>query len=311
MKFVNFWQFWLYLCIPLGMSAESKVLIFTYSYNRPDFVRIQHDTFKKFLKDPYEFIVFNDASTSDMNHEIHRTCHQLGIRCVDIPQQIHLQPYLPRWPGESLNHPAVRNSNVVQYSLDTLGFQHDGIVAIFDSDLFLVRDFSIKHFMETYAIAGLPQSKENNGKHIEYLWIGLAFMDMRKLPNKETLSFNCGIIDGVPVDAGGFSHCYLRDHPETRVRHILSGIRSPFEWCDVCRSAKITPCLHNTQALITSGCDEDQIEFIHSGPANCEFMEESIFFHYRGGTNWDHQSRKFHDDKTAILNKYIHNILTD
>ena len=38
-----------------------KVLIFTFAYNHPDFIELQHQLFQKFLKDEYEFVVFDDS----------------------------------------------------------------------------------------------------------------------------------------------------------------------------------------------------------------------------------------------------------
>ena len=43
----------LVLGINFPIMSEEKILIFTYRYNRPDFIEIQHKTFKKFLKDDY------------------------------------------------------------------------------------------------------------------------------------------------------------------------------------------------------------------------------------------------------------------
>lgn len=296
-------------CVSSVFSGE-KVLIFTYSYNRPDFIEIQEKTFKKFLKEDYEFVVFNDATTDSSYNEIHETCKSLNLRCIDIPQEIHSRPYLQRFRGENLNHPAVRNANVVQYSLDVLGFQHDGILALFDSDLFLVKDFSIVNYMNGSAIAGIPQLKKAKGREIEYLWIGMVFCDLTKMPDRETLSFNCGLINDVPVDAGGFSYFYLHNHPELSVKRIHHALRSPFEWCKDCEAANITPCLHNTNLLMQVGCTEAQIAFIHSGPMSCEFFERTTFFHYRGGTNWDNQTKEFHNRKTDLLNTYIESILS-
>ena len=48
----------------LGTSLHAKVLIYTYAYNRPDFIEIQHKTFQKFLKDDYEFVVFDDGDSA-------------------------------------------------------------------------------------------------------------------------------------------------------------------------------------------------------------------------------------------------------
>src|ERR1700730_829964 len=147
------------------VALEAKVLIFTHSYNRPDFIEIQHKTFQKLLKDEYEFVVFNDAPEAPMEQNIRKVCNDCNIQCIRIPQEIHQRPYLMRLPGEYYNDPAVRNCNVVQYSLDVLGFAHDDILVIIDSDLFLVREFSFRDCLKDCDLAGLKQG-------VGYLWIG-------------------------------------------------------------------------------------------------------------------------------------------
>jgi hypothetical protein len=98
-------RFLLLLMFVIVTQLESKILLFTYSYNRPDFIKIQCKTFKKFLEDDYEFVVFNDARDQNMEQKINQTCTRYGIRCIRIPQEIHDRPYLQRWPGEDYNYP--------------------------------------------------------------------------------------------------------------------------------------------------------------------------------------------------------------
>lgn len=254
-------------CAFFAHSCFSKVLLFTYSYNRPDFITLQHKTFKKFLQDEYEFIVFNDARDKKMKKAIKETCASLGIRCIRIPQNIHDKPYLHRMPHENYHAPAVRNCNVVQYSLDTLGFDHDDILVLLDSDMFLIKDMSIRDYMHGYDIAGIDQ--ERNGCH--YLWIGLVFMDMAKMPNKKTINFNCGQINGTPVDAGGYTHYYLKNNPTARVGYIDT------------MYTHLVP--QNTEALKKDGFSAPFIQFILRDPG-MQFHLNCAFLHHGAGTNW-------------------------
>lgn len=300
------------LCLQLGLQAEEqKVYIFTYAFNRPDFIEIQYKTFKKFLKDDYEYIVFNDATDVSKRNEIESMCASLGVTCINIPQYIHSLPYLKRFPGEDKNSASVRNCNVVQYSLDTLGFNHNGYVALFDSDLFLVKDFSIKDFLKNYELAGLSQCRKNDNKRVDYLWIGLVFMNFAKMPNPKTINFNCGKIEGLSVDSGGFTYYYLKDNPTARV-HYFDYSCWPFATCEECSNKTDVICLHNHDQLVQMGFDENQIDFIHTGYAkNSEMFEKKTFFHYRAGTNWNNQTPEYHKKKTEALNNYINAILAN
>lgn len=285
-------KFFFLLLIAWQSGISAKILLFTYSYNRPDFIKIQHDTFKKFLKDEYEFVVFNDARDGLMEQQITSMCNSLHITCIRIPQEIHDQPYLKRWPGENYHAPAVRNCNVVQYSLNQVGFKHDDIVALFDSDMFLVKEFSIREYMKGYDLVGIKQG-------IGYLWIGLAFLNMGTMPNKRTIDFNCGRIGDKTVDAGGYTYCYLRNNPEARVRYFTQCI--------------VQPSMQNKDLLCSCNFNEKDINFIMSCPygINIEYMLENHFLHYRGGTNWDEKPGSYHHSKTSLINMYINNLLSD
>lgn len=271
----------LYVGLP---DLEAKLLIMTHAYKRPDFIALQEKTFRAFLQDDYEFVVFNDASDSGISHAIQKTCADLHLRCIRIPQRIHAGPYLPRMQGEAYDHPCVKCANVVQYSLNTLGFKHHGPVMIIDSDMFLIDNLNVTEYMHEWDIFGVNQSRAP----VEYLWNGILFFNMQRLPNKEELSFNCGIVEGQPCDVGGYTYYYLRDHPGVRVKfndHHVYVERQMHE-----RTSELHPYLRL---------------MIEENVPNCEFFMNYKLFHYRGGGNWDYKSDDYHRHKTAALHKLI------
>ncbi|MCL5875971.1 MAG: hypothetical protein M1114_05870 [Candidatus Dependentiae bacterium] len=272
---------------------QAKVLIFTYAYNRPEFIEYQHLTFKKFMLDEYEFVVFNDARDHEMANKIENMCKKYDLSCIRIPQEIHNRPYLQRWPGEDYNHPTIRNVNVVQYSLNEYGFDHPGIVALLDSDMFLIKEFSFEEYMKEHQLAGLPQSKSHAGKQVEYLWIGLVFLDMPNLPDNRTLDFNCGRVGEVPVDAGGQTYHYITNHPQIAVQRMnVSYIPDKSHYNESCWFAR---------QLFDLGYKEIQ----------AEFLLNSTFFHYRGGSNWDLQPANFHVKKWSTVKHIMDRLLTE
>ncbi len=281
------------LCIARICYAE--VLIFTHAYNRPDFIEIQYVTFKKFLKADYKFVVFNDAPSDEMSTHIENTCKKLGLDCIRIPQNIHTYAYLYRLPREQVNHPCVRCANVVQYSLNEMGLAHNDLVMILDSDMFLVKDFDPRSYMHNYDLAGVSQSRPKN---VHYVWNGLLFFDMRTLPRKDLINFNCGEVYGVPVDVGGQMHHYLKEVSEARVQFIHQ---------DYVKNH----ASKSTLQLETEGYTKPWINFIHANPWGVELYHYGTFIHYRTGTNWDQRSQNFHDEKTAVFNTLITKLLAD
>ena len=170
--------------------TSCKVLIFTFAYNHPDFIELQHKLFQKFLKDEYEFVVFDDSKDNNITNEINLVCQKNNIKHVKIPQEVHDRPYLhrvskPWWLSEH-NAPSVRNCNVVQYALDTVGFDHNDLLILLESDVFLIKEFSFVEYMQNYDLSGYDRSIEysDNKKNLDFLWIGLIYINMRTLPNK-------------------------------------------------------------------------------------------------------------------------------
>ena len=64
--------------------TSCKVLIFTFAYNHPDFIELQHKLFQKFLKDEYEFVVFDDSKDNNITNEINLVCQKNNIKHVKI-----------------------------------------------------------------------------------------------------------------------------------------------------------------------------------------------------------------------------------
>jgi hypothetical protein len=294
------------LCLFFFTShINSKLLIFTYAFNRPDFIEIQKKTFDRFLTEEYEFVVFNDAKDIDLEKAIIQTCNRLNIKCIRIPQKIHDLPYLQRWPGEDFNHPGVRPANAIQYSLNEYGFNHNDYLLIIDSDCFLVKALDVRKYMQNCHLAGVPQSR---GSNIEYLWNGLVFMDCASMPNKKTINFNSGKVHDVSVDIGGHIHYYIQQNPNAKVKRI-DCIHSSNFLCQECNNFQKNSCKHNRAILEISNFDPKTINFIQSGISNFEFLLEHAFLHYRGGGNWDNQSDEYHANKTTLLNDYIDSII--
>lgn len=178
-----------------------------------------------------------------------------------------------------------------------------------DSDLFLVKNFSIKNYLKDYQLGGLHQQKASGGTLIPYLWIGIVFMDMSQLPQKETLNFNCGKIYGVSVDAGGFTHYYLKSHPEVKVKYSDYAHSSGISCNNCIQERSEQTCTHNRLQLQERGFDNQQINALQAGLHDVEFFVQGTFFHYRAGTNWNQQSKEYHETKSRLLNQYIFNIM--
>ncbi|MCH9612155.1 MAG: hypothetical protein S4CHLAM102_06390 [Chlamydiia bacterium] len=300
-----------FLCLCLAWagfnsgSCDEKVLIITSAYNRPDFVKWQYKTFRKLLKDDFEYVVFNDAKDDKLRKEIKHTCRKYGIRCFNVPKNIHYRPYLKKNPPGDHDNGSVRNATVVQYALDTVGYDFDGIVAIFDSDMFLVRETSFNDMLEGYEAAGTIHTRwGDDGKKVPYLWIGLALANMNKLDDRHLFNFNLGLVEGVMTDAGGYTYYYLRNNPPV---YTMPSIGPPYFFCPICESDQV--CEHFDECMRNSKLDDKQKNMIKRGINNMDFLDDGRFLHYGGGSNWDQRSKDYHKQKTKVVKEYMEDIL--
>lgn len=301
------WMFYISMVFISFDCLEGKVLVITHSFNRPDFIEIHYKTFKKFLKDDYEYVVFNDAKDQKLCDDIVRKCAKLKIKCIRIPQHIHT----------SLEA-SVRTADAIQYSLEKLGFDHEGIVCIIDSDMFLIKDFSITNYLEDYQLAAAPQQRG----HVYYMWNGLMFFNMNILPDKKQLNFNCGFIDGFLTDTGGATYFYFNEHPNLnffkhnpdltiREEDGLGTCNFPVEYDPEIDFKSIG----HEHIMHWNGLSVEQEKFegirylFNFHPDNIEFYLDHTFLHYRSGGNWDNKSSEYHNRKTLILNLFINHIL--
>ncbi len=222
------------------MDLSAKIRLLTFHFNKPDYIELQYHTFKKFMKDDYELIVFNDAIKPYYEIQIKQMCEKYGIRCVRYPQKWHkneaLNEQVLHWladpkiyshigfgvPDNILSiaqQPSIRHCHVIQYAMDQFGYNHDDIVAIVDGDVFPIRPVSLREYLKDYDIVGIQKliSTEN----VDYLWVPFIAFDVRRLPDKDDLKFHVDIIENKLYDTGAHTYHYLRNHPEVRVRKIL------------------------------------------------------------------------------------------
>lgn len=279
----------LFSMVMTNILLAEKVLIITHSYCRPDFIEMQDRAFKALLQDDYEYVVFNDAQNDDMARQIAAMCQKLTIRCIRIPQTIHTQPYLPRLPHESLQAANVRHANCVQFSLDKLGFDHDGIVFIIDSDMLPTKLFSISRYMEDKDIAAFIKYAPNG---VYCLCPAMCMLYMNRLPDKRTLNFNTGIINGSPADSGGWTYYYLTAHPEVRLTRMTTLYSHQLFLGDkhINRQADVGIPKEVKKAFYRSlGFNDIEMRFLLKEPDTFEYYLDNYFVHYRGGSTDKHE----------------------
>lgn len=235
--------FILLLALVFTSHIDAKVRILTFHYNIPELIEVQHKTLKKFLKEDYELIVFNDAREPQHVTGIQEVCDKFGIRCVRFKPEWHetdpLNAKVNEWGNDPslyshigplyLQHPSIRHCRVIQYALDKFGYNHNDLVAILDGDCFLSRPVSFKKLLGKNDIIGIR--KEEGG--YDYFWVVFTLFDPRTVPHKEDLKFHIDVINNQIHDTGSHTYHYLADHPDVVFQKIKGESSSGFyHWSD-------------------------------------------------------------------------------
>ena len=285
-----------------AIQAENPIRIFTYVYNRPDFIRLHVKTFDAFLEEPYEYIVFNDAPNEHMKKKIEQTCAQLNVQCMRVPDHApHRQS------------PSYRHMDGIKHSLKHFGITYDGIVMMIDADMFLVRPFSVKSYMQGRTFVGGYQYRCRDGSRraineedfingytfennttIIYTSPCLSFMDMKNLPNVHTINYDGDRVEGVPCDVGGHTYYYFKNNPTV----------NPYLYVAVSKDYLVTL----PKPLHEYGFDQHSIDLImHTKREYAfQFHADANFLHfYAGGSNWPKYSASFMQEKTKVVQDYV------
>ncbi len=255
----------------------------TYVYNRPDFIDLHAKTFHTFLEDEYEYIVFNDAPNPSMRKKIEQTCQKLNVRCLRVPDH-----------KPNRQAPGYRHCDGIIHSLKTLGYDHNDIVIMIDADMFLIKPFNAKEYLKEFDFIGCHQSRSKNGMEVVYTGPFLVFMNMPKLPNNRTISFEGAIINGLPCDVGAETYHYFQKHPSLKLKLYIGYSKDGLP-----KEAK---------ALRKLGYDENSIRLVIDldRKYGFQFHGDTHFIHfYAGGSNWPGYSKEYLNIKNRLFYDYI------
>jgi FkbM family methyltransferase len=213
--------------------SMKKVTICIATSSRPDFIPVQYESLKRFLKDDYEYVVLNNAINSKaMRKAITRTCDALGIRSIEIKKNKNFkiiggQHAISFFGG--YKNPNVATAYPIKYVWeDMCARNRERLLVIMDSDMFLCRPVSFNEELQGHDAAFITQyrgiSADGHTASVTHPWNGICIFDVAKIPDLKTLNWDCGVIpkafiNGHAVDVGGYGHFWLKDHPVS-IQHI-------------------------------------------------------------------------------------------
>jgi|ERR1700693_325514 len=263
------------------------IKIFTFTFNKIDFIELQYRALQKNLKDEFVFTVFNNSTfgqerASGNYEKINAECHRLGIPVIDIQMdkkmaedcQIMETAVTIFNRGGSYTCANVAHAYAFYWAWKSVISKEKDPILILDFDMFLVAPIKLTDYLQNYQMCFVPQGI---GLTVDYIHPGFVLFDMSKLPDPESMNWWCGRVEGVPVDVGGHTSLYLAAHPE------LKTLKLAFQHVQ----------------------DDPETDFHPSDYAFLLIEGQPVFLHYYRGSNWNQQPSDYHIKKTEWLKKRL------
>lgn len=266
------------------------ITVVTPVVNNVEFIRIQWYCLSKYIKAPFEFIVFNAAKPFpdltnggdvSIRQKISDVCEELGIRCIDTDVSHHVQ----------VLDPSTRTADACNAIL-VYQLANPGKYLLMDSDMFLI-DYTDFSEYEDYVAAVVHQFAHYPDRRIqfEHFWNGLCYFDTEKMQNTDLLDWNTAPY----ADTGGAMRDWLSTVPKYDIyfmRHL---------WSETWDEDKLPEKYKGNKELVS---------FLKNDPRNkdrkffCELYDGKIL-HYRAGGNWRKEGIEFHRELTEKLKKVL------
>jgi hypothetical protein len=285
------------------MTGKSRYTLVIPAASSPELLLHQARLFRRYCREPLDFIVVNDAKSradptnwwrDDIDVAIRQMSARLQLDEVGFPQEDHKSYVWERGANASR-----RAAEAIQlgFSLAQRRFP-DQKIMIVDHDIFPIKEFSLDEMLGNAVIAGIPQARKGEWfkNEVSYLWTGLLLLDLPSLPRTDLIRFGCGFVRGVRTDTGGQLYHYLARFPRLSFRRI------PF----------LMSCAWSLHDL-PANLDPHLADFIANDPKNERgtfFSElyDGILFHLRAGSNWGHSAGEGRDVFSARMEAFLRSI---
>jgi hypothetical protein len=256
--------------------------IYTFVNNKPDLLELQLRSFERHLKEPFEFIVINNAAFAnpDKYPIIVSECRRLGLSSIDVQFDRHLADRCEQDSGDRVlsgdryTHMTMGCGYGVRWAWEKIITKQTGNVLVMHHDMFLMQPTVLSDYLKDAALMFVPQIKPGVPVHI---WEGFFLANLDILPQATEINWSYGWINGERVDVGGMSHYWFQFHPDVKWKGI-----NPIHTEDT-TEVDFHPAL---------------FEYLH-------FDGRPLVLHYRAASDWMKMGKEYHDKKTAWLRRQL------
>jgi len=176
-----------------------KISFFSFACNTNFPLDIMYRQFQKYMKEDFEFTLFNDAYIPQMEKDINTICEFNKIPCVRVPQSVH------KVQNPSVSYAETLNWAVWEYAVKN----NCEIVVLMHSDVFPICDVNVSDILGDAIVASTPEFRIVNGKGVNYFYPALTAINMIKLTNPKELNF----LPCPGLDTGGRTQEFIKKYP--------------------------------------------------------------------------------------------------
>lgn len=182
-----------------------KISFFAFAVNDKFPIDIVYRQFKKYVKEEFEYILFNDAMTAEMEQNINTIANYNNIKCVRVPQNIH-----------TMQDPSQAYAATLNWAVHEYAPQNDyEVVVLMHTDVFPICDVVVSDIIGENIAASTTEFRIMNGKGITYFYPALTMINMKKLTNPHELDFR----PDTGLDCGGRTKDFIKNH-ETSIKFL-------------------------------------------------------------------------------------------
>jgi hypothetical protein len=261
------------------------ITFFAFTSNRPDFIELQVKSFRKYLQEDFQFVLFNNSKFDRMQEYegIQEMCKRYNVETHDVEKD---QDLIDRCNAIEKsctvfnNHGSWSNNNCAGnyaacYIWEKFILKETGNICLLHPDVFLDRPITLSDYLKETPLCFIPQTREGLGGN--HMHDALVLADMSRLPDPNQIIWWGSLVNGIATDIGGQTFFYFKNHPDLKITHITPG------YCQ----------------------DDPTLDFHPSEYEVFSIDGKPIALHYFRGSNWDRKSEQYHIKKTAWLHQRL------
>lgn len=245
--------------------------IYTVVFNNLNLIRFQKKTFDKFLKEDFKFNIIDN--TNNQTNELKKICKELNINYIAHKRS----NWRNIFNSNSTDHCLALNS--VCKNLD-----FTQINMFIDSDIFLIKDFTLKSF-DYYYFYGFPQNRKNFLFSKNYYWPGLFIINSldKEMGDKIKINF---LPTKFPIktDSGGSTYKIFERYKD----------KSFFFDQNYINNMNFNKRLDNVPTYLSM-----------------QTYYKNSFLHYGAGSNWNNLNSDKFKKKYSFFLKIMNDILNE